>query len=1184
MAIDTLLPKKLDKAEDSYKSVLELNEALLSAEKERIKNIALTGPYGSGKSSVLITLMEDFPKGRNYLPISLATLQANEEGNTTDDEAAISGDENRIENLNRKIEYSILQQLIYREDAKTVPNSRFRRIVHLSKWKLIGYSIYAVLSLVCFFILFEPDFAKVESIYNVFNFGDVWNMRCDFLAAGYLLVMLFFAIRYVLRSYSNSKLNKLNLKDAEIGVVENNSIFNKHLDEILYFFQVTKYNVVIIEDLDRFDTPNIFLKLRELNQLINESNIVGRHITFVYAVKDDIFKDEERTKFFDYIITVIPVINPSNSKDKLKAALELKGCGGEISDVDLSEMAFFIQDMRILTNIVNEYKQYRNKLCTTKGAQLNKTKLLAMIVYKNYYPQDFALLHRRQGKVYQCISSKRLFVDLALDVVRKQTEELAEKEKIFLNNLHLNVKELRLILLYKWRNTFDDKLFSINIDNHYYSLEDISNSDVLFESLRVMRTIEYRYYYYGSYNTNSRNVDIESFIKNNAFLERIEACKSSTISFEIEKKIIRNKTREIKSLRLNELIAEFDLGKTNVYINIHMSAMQDIFIRLGYLDEDYYDYISYFYPEMVSLNDRELLLCIKRQIEKPYETHIDKIENFVKELKEYMFKSDAILNIELLDYLAISEKHNEMFEHVMSRLERDMAPLRFLYQYYLEGKQNMKVFKHYIEYANAWNNILNWNNVAEKEYLIEAYLNFSIVLDDEVQEWLNNNFNFLVNHVDGLGLDKALNLAANSCFINISNGSDDLLDCVIEYNGYEINLNNLFVVTKHLCKGNIAITSENLNYTRICETQNSCLINYVQQNIAITLQKLKDCNKDESSDSILYILNSPDIDSNTKRDYLNKQFNRIGNFDQIVEASVYDIAIETKVIQPTWQNVLFFYRYKGNVSEILIDYINHYINELSKEKYPETLTHKEELFASIFGNNILSIENYKKLLPVFTDVYPSVDSLEELEEKRLLILIECGRLPFNQEALDVINETGVLAEYLIYHSNEFVAHLDLNYNFNVNNVLKILKEKTFTLDEKYHIIGILPSDVLQSSPLIADIVINVFCEKEKINIELETLIFLVKTCSSEKNKIQIVTLVAKKGNYEHNTISRLLNVIGDSYVEVADINKRAKLQNTDINRALLAALKNADFISNYTKEGENDEFLRIYHKRKSAIQ
>ena len=122
MAIDTLLPKKLEKSDASYKSVIELYEALSLAEKEHIRNIALTGPFGSGKSSVLITLREDFAKEYNFLPISLATLQANEEDNNISDSGGESNEEERererekrIENLNRKIEYSILQQLIYRE-------------------------------------------------------------------------------------------------------------------------------------------------------------------------------------------------------------------------------------------------------------------------------------------------------------------------------------------------------------------------------------------------------------------------------------------------------------------------------------------------------------------------------------------------------------------------------------------------------------------------------------------------------------------------------------------------------------------------------------------------------------------------------------------------------------------------------------------------------------------------------------------------------------------------------------------------------------------------------------------------------------------------------------------------------------------------------------------------------------
>ena len=89
---------------------------------------------------------------------------------------------------------------------------------------------------------------------------------------------------------------------------EDKSYFNRHIDEILYVLEkITtakrkdRFDGIVIEDLDRFETTDIFLKLRELNLLLNESKVVGRKIFFIYAVRDDMFKDAERVKCFDYI-------------------------------------------------------------------------------------------------------------------------------------------------------------------------------------------------------------------------------------------------------------------------------------------------------------------------------------------------------------------------------------------------------------------------------------------------------------------------------------------------------------------------------------------------------------------------------------------------------------------------------------------------------------------------------------------------------------------------------------------------------------------------------------------------------------------------------------------------------------------------------------------------------------------
>lgn len=1015
MAIDTLLPKKIDKSDASYKSVTELNDALSIAKKEHIRNIALTGPFGSGKSSVLITLMEDFANEHKFLPISLATLQANEEQIDYDESEKHSSDEKKpkpskstdaekekcIENLNRKIEYSILQQIIYREETRTVPNSRFRKIVHLSNRELIRYPFCCVLTLVCFLILFEPNFARVDSIYDFFSWGRTWNTFFDLAASAWLLFVLYVIARYVFKSYSNSKLNKLNLKEGEIEVIEDNSIFNKHLDEILYFFQVTEYNVVIIEDLDRFGTANIFLKLRELNQLINESKIVGRHITFVYAIKDDIFKDEERTKFFDFITTVIPVINPSNSKDKLKSALEAKECGNDgISDEDLSEMAFFIQDMRILTNIANEYKQYRDKLCEANDFQLNKTKLLGMIVYKNYYPQDFALLHRREGKIYKCISSKPVFIPLALEAIEESENALSEKEQIFKQDANLSKTDLRRLFLFELWNKLSNRPLYIHVQNKRYSFEQIANNEDLFAKLLSGEEITYEYrYHYNNTTTESVSVDFKQIDNEIKYSERIELIDNGSAYFSKEYRRVQHEKIKAKSLRLKDLIKKYKLGETKEYKSLGLTPMMNVFVRRGYLDEDYYDYISYFYEGMVSLSDRELLLSMKIEERQPYEYHIDKIENFVKELKDYMFESDAILNIDLLDYFASHNVQSDKFEHIMMRLERDKAPLQFLSQYYSEGKQQDVVFKHFIEYTNSWNNIVSWNNSAEKDNLIEAYLKFCPNLGQIQQKWLNDNYKFLVEHCEGITLDKSLVLVKTSRFVNLCNGSENLLDCVIENDCYEINLENLCIITRWLHSEDNTLSADDLNYTRIKETNNNSFIGYIEDNISSVIQCLQDKSQDESSESLLFLLNNADIDAEVKTTYLTGQHNHIDGFAGINNDEMYAVAVKSRILLPTWDNVSFYYEHKEGMSDELKSFINYYVTELSGEICSNDLSNKNDLYVSLFGSKMLNIDNYRKLLKSFTEHFPDIDKLKNVGQDRLMILAENGRILFNADTL-----------------------------------------------------------------------------------------------------------------------------------------------------------------------------------------
>lgn len=1200
--MNVLLPKLLDKNDVAYKSVEELNRAITLAMKEkRVRNIALTGPYGSGKSSILQTFRRDHEEekdenGNNkykILNISLATLQSDdnilediefdnvEDSNTTNGKENIGKIEPELdkkhsnkENISRRIEYSILQQIIYKEEVSKIPNSRFSRIIYKTEDYLKSKSTlltrYILSFVIVFLIVFEPKIFRVETIYNLFNFGK-FNIIFDIAGFIWMLYCLYILMQYVITLCYRTKWKKLSLNGISIELEKNTSIFNKHFDEILYFFQANPYNIVIIEDLDRFKNPNLFLKLREVNFLLNESNAIKQHIVFVYAVKDDVFINEDRTKFFDYIITVIPVVNPYNSKVLLKKALAERGynCKDEkIKDNDLSEIAFFIQDMRILNNIANEYKQYRENLCS-ESDRLDHTKLLAMIVYKNYEPNDFSLLHKCQGTVYNCITSRDIFIKKSLEEIEKKELALKESKRLYEENKYLQENELRYIFLHRLEDYYGEQIDSIAVKDGWHTLKEVSENHNLFKSLSKSSDISY----YSNGYKRRQNFDYNLFDTSIHLSERMNAL---TKNFEIEEYNLRKERLNLEQLSIADLILKYDIEGIKEYQDLGLSPIMNEFIKLGYIDEDYYDYISFYYDGMTPPGDYELLRSIRLKKIPKYDYPINKVENFVKEITPRMFNDNAILNNSLLDYIATKSHYNKYFDLFMNRIEKEEnSPLDFLSQYYLHGKQQKTVLEHFIKWNknDSWEMICKWENEDERNNLIEAWIKYAGELDDAQKEWLSDKYNFIVDRCDRIELTRCKEIVSQCCFKEINSYEKEILDSLIENNSYDINPINLMIILGHLKYPHITV--DQIDLTKITDIGNEKLTSYIKDNITEALVCFSKTSKEESPENMLYLLLHPDLTNEQKEDYLSVQMNMLNDDDLHLLGEFSDLAFKLKIVNPSWKNISD-YLPRCQDRSIMFDYIKHFTELLSMDYVSSEQPYGKKLFDTVFTSNDLDIYSYKTLCQCFKDEYfDGNDAISSLEPERLICLINNDKIPFTDGNISILKGTEVYSNYLIHNKADFLENIS-KVEINEPDVAKdILESDELSYSEKETVIKKIPESMMFCSPELSNSIIDVILNTG-LNMNEGTLKALIKTSTEEEYRVKLANKMIKDLNYNEDEIIDILSLLGEQYESIYLSDDNVSLDNTKYNVELCATLKEKNIIT--LPKPSEDKKLRVRKK------
>ncbi|WP_446677456.1 YobI family P-loop NTPase, partial [Streptococcus oralis] len=285
-----------------------------------VTNVAITGNYGAGKSSV-VESFERKRKDKRFIHISLGQY----------DEIK-SSEKNGLDKREiNTIEGKIINQLLHQIDPNKIRRSIFKTLDAESQIKPFNISVYV--SLVLLLSLYLLNISSWNGLIQNFSWLS-WTTKpiISLLVLVILFVLIVYGFYFLLKLQKDfGFIKKLSLKaekiETDIEIFSNESsrvsYFDRYLDDILYLFKRSEADVIVFEDIERFNDSRIFEKLKELNIVINRNRKANnkRKLVFFYLVKDDLFESQERTKFFDFIIPIVPVVTASNSHDILKKLL-----------------------------------------------------------------------------------------------------------------------------------------------------------------------------------------------------------------------------------------------------------------------------------------------------------------------------------------------------------------------------------------------------------------------------------------------------------------------------------------------------------------------------------------------------------------------------------------------------------------------------------------------------------------------------------------------------------------------------------------------------------------------------------------------------------------------------------------------------------------------------------------------
>lgn len=1210
-----------------------LNALKWALKQDKIKNIALAGPYGAGKSSIIDTFLEKY-KDENFCQndnlkknnsgiinkIENFILQHNKSAKLSESSKKISmatfmeanikdyaGDNKdcneKIEQVkNNKIcisadevEKGILKQLFYTIGPEKIPQSRYRKL-HKENFSniLMQVALYSVIALIFTWIFFYEKMASIFSgISALLSFVEISVTRYLLIAGVFIIVIcLLTKIIYDFSSKYRIKGIKLSSnvdiqKEEETG----ESVFNKNLDEIVYFFEATGYRVIFFEDLDRLDDRTIFVHLRELNNLLNSNESINEKVVFVYAVKDDIFTKEDRTKFFDFIIPVIPVINSTNSGEVLLQFFEeakKHKIEHNVSREFILDVAPYIADMRILRNIYNEFLVYKKILRDSQGVDLKDEQMLAIIIYKNMYPNDFAAIQNEEGLIKNALEAKKKFISNEKAEIQVKIIQIQNKIDVYTKDMLKSLKEIKIAML---SMLVDYDGIANDLSNERYFGSEIGLNEILDDNFKLAKLYDLNIHYvkYISFKGYNESKYIEKFselIK--PYVKKIEVLNT------VNENGIDNLRKQIERLqREKSSIAGYSLKyimeESDEFIfddSLSKNKLLIFLLRRGYIDEKYANYINYFKGNSITKDDMNFLLAVKNREPKSFDYSLTKTEMVIQRLQNYEFERKEIYNFALLEYLLEYDKDNPKLELFFSQLaDENNISWKFIDEF-IDRTNHINEFIKGLarDWHGMWWYITQQNTITYDRQLHYLCLLLSNIADADIPDYdVNNSMKeYFENHADILQklqeqvssekITKVL-LQLKPCFkeLNVDGLQDtQVLDTVCDNDMYEINVSMLNTLIGFKAP-RLIDDFECQPYTVVVKLGDSPISHYIHKNIKqyVTNVVLKKAALKDESEHILELFKRlfENNDYEVVLELVKRETFKVDDISSVLSDFMKDNSDEVKVVwqalleygklEVSWENIKTYWKNYG-----FDDCINKFItdNVLRLEDADKQCC-DDEFISELIKDN-LSENVYKTLLPKLHIDNFNVQ-LSDIPIDNLYVMVRCKYFAFS---IDRFKELRKLDEVLA------VKYISLNQNISVENIdescmdRKLLRELLVNDDIKIHNKNVLLRmfAVKYMTEEIAELM-----NQEGLSITKD--IFEVAWNCLELGKKKVLFFL-NLDLFTADDFEKYLREIGGDYAGFSDgrNSHKVELPYTKENKKLLEQLVNVNYINTYRDETNKD--------------